>query len=281
MSKMKRYRIRTLVTVFFLIVSFIGYAQPCTKTLKIYANDNWFPYSYVKDGVYQGLEIEVLKKVLSDADLCWHFVSYPSSSRAIREFQKHNVDVLFAASYTRQRDSFSDFSLPYRQETMTLFGKKDKVELLATNAQAVPQNIYPSLRNTIVAVNRGSVYGGLFQHFRRLCSDCVVELNLAQERFELVMRSRADFLVEDFLSGLYLISHNSEYKNSIKASPFTIHQNPVHYMLRSDVLSKDEFSRLNYAIRQNQYFIEQTVEQYFQKYAQRNVLLKTENKKAS
>ncbi|WP_462152532.1 hypothetical protein [Pseudoalteromonas xiamenensis] len=95
------------------------------------------------------------------------------------------------------------------------------------------------------------------------------------------MRSRADFLVEDFLSGLYLISHNSEYKNSIKASPFAIHQNPVHYMLRPDVLSKDEFSRLNYAIRQNQYFIEQTVEQYFQKYAQRKVLLKTENKKAS
>ncbi|WP_462151716.1 hypothetical protein [Pseudoalteromonas xiamenensis] len=40
-------------------------------------------------------------------------------------------------------------------------GKKDEVELLTTNAQAVPQNIYPSLKNTIVAVNRAVFMGAI------------------------------------------------------------------------------------------------------------------------
>ncbi|KNC68891.1 hypothetical protein AC626_01815 [Pseudoalteromonas rubra] len=68
--------------------TFNAAAQTCGQTVTVSASDNWPPYSYRVGEQYHGLDIEILELVLKSANLCWRYVSFPSSSRTFEEFKK-------------------------------------------------------------------------------------------------------------------------------------------------------------------------------------------------
>ena len=231
-----------------LLLAFSSQLYACEKTITIQAYKNWLPYSYEVNGVFQGLDIEALELVLAKANICWEYVSLPSTARAFAEMKKGNIDLVFAASMSDERSQFAYFTTPYRTESAVLYKHVD-------NAQ---DNL---TETTTVAINRGGFYGSEFADYRDKCQDCVIDISLASQRFYLLKNKRVDFVIEDSLAGQYIVE-NSEFSKQVKTTGSVIHNNMVHYMIARDSLSDNELALLNNVIEQNQGEIKALIDKY-------------------
>ena len=227
------------VKAMFLGLAFIpSYkALSCTDTLKVGVEEKWPPYSYLENGVYKGLDIEIIELILSKANFCWKYSSYPSTARTFKELENNRIDLLFAASRNKQREAYASFSLPYRTETMIIFSHKGQPERFNFNTKHT------------VTVNRGSFYGELFTDYRAKCKDCVVELNSTKQRFVLLQNKRVQFSIEDELTGSYILQHEN-FDDLTKHVDSVIHNNKVHYMFGLTAKGDMVRERLNIAIKE-------------------------------
>lgn len=221
----------------------------CENTVTVSVANSWPPFSYLENGQYKGLDIEILELILKKLNKCPEYVFFSSSSRAFIEFQKGNIDIIFAASKSDARESFSVFSIPYRMENMQLFTHRDRTKEMAISS------------SDIIAINRGSVYGEKFELLKSHCDECFVETNLLKERLELLKRKRVDFAIVDELAGYYFIKHK-HVSSYLRPTNVSIHFNPVHYMLRPGYFSPSGIEAFNNTIEASKSDISQLVEQY-------------------
>lgn len=252
--------------LYILMMSSISYAQSeCEKTLRVSTSGNWPPYSQRIDGQYVGLEIEIVELILHEAGFCWQYVELPSSSRAFKQFQESQVDLIPAASFTQSRRKYAEFSLPYRQEVMLLFAHTQNMREFNTLKNVSASALLSNFGDNLFAVSRGSVYGQHFANFRHSCEDCVVETNFADERFNLVKKKRVEYAVEDYLTGAYLLQ-KAEYSEVVKPTSVRVYENPIHYMLRPGMLTEMQLQRLNLAIIKSIEQIEHLIDEYQKQY---------------
>lgn len=228
--------IRGLPLIFILTFSSQSFA--CDKNIIVSAANGWPPYSFETENGFVGVDIDILKMVFTKAGYCLTYVAFPSSARGFVELEKGNVDVIFAASWTHERQQIGYFSAPYRKEYLSSF----------TNVNNNIQFQYD--KETVVAVNRGSVFGQKFSLFREECTECVVEISLTNQRLSLLKNRRVDYAIEDLFSGLYLMQ-NSEFKGHIKLDDEAFHINHVHYLLNKKTFSPTMVKRLNKIIKNN------------------------------
>ena len=225
--------------------------QSCTDILTVNAPVEWPPYSIKSAGDYRGLDIEIIKIILTEANLCWSFVEYPSSPRVLAELARERLDLVFAASYTPERAKFANYSKPYRSEFMSLFTHKNN------------HKRFSYYTTSTVVTNRGAYYGENFEVFRKRCPECLVEVNSTEQRIYFLKNQRVDFAVLDELTGKEAIKH-SIYEDEIIATQTVIHKNDVHLIVRKS-LNPDYLERLNMAIDKSRAKIMQRVEYYRQK----------------
>ncbi|WP_235406006.1 substrate-binding periplasmic protein [Pseudoalteromonas sp. SMS1] len=224
-------------------------------------SSDWPPYSSKHEGTYYGLEIQLIEMIMRDAGFCAQYVVLPSSSRTFKELQEGHVDIIPAASFTQSRRKYAEFSLPYRQEVMLLFAHKSNALPFLSKQNLKGSALYSNLQNNIVAVSRGSVYGKLFSVFRKNCPDCVIETNLARERFNLVLKKRVEYAVEDNLTGAFLIQ-KGRYGEHVKPTAISVYTNPVHYMIRPGSLTEQQLQKFNLAIIKNRDALKQIIDDY-------------------
>lgn len=212
--------------------------EHCELTLRVSALDDWPPYSWKNEmGEYHGIDIDFITSVFSKLNYCWAFHTYPSSTRAFRELQKGNVDVIFAASYSDERTQWSTFSVPYRFEDMRVVRHMSDESTDWSNS------------NSTIVVNRGGYYGELFDKFKKQCSTCVYESNTAYERLNMVQNKRVRYALEDFAASRYLKKqHNFD---EIEISDQTIHYNDIFLMLRPGALTSGQLKQLNRQLEQH------------------------------
>ncbi len=224
--------------------------KTCDRTLRVSAALDWPPYSWEFEGNYRGIDIEIVEHLLTELNYCWQYLAYPSSSRAFREFQKGNVDLIFAASHSTERTGFARFSAPYRQEDMRLVyhTSEDRVETYTDNATVV--------------VNRGSYYGPEFEQFKWRCPDCVIELSLASDRLRMVAKQRIQYAIEDQYAVRYIRAMLG--LTNIATTENSIHKNDVHFMFRPGLLTEEELVAFNQAIKINQADIQSTIDMFFE-----------------
>lgn len=227
----------------------------CDKTLSISVAKDWPPFSYREQGAYKGLDIEITERILKSINYCWRYYSYPSSSRALLELKKGNIDLIFAASYSQERASYATYSKAYRYEVMQLF----------SNTKYDKETSYT--RDSLIAINRGGYYGENFADYMNNCSECIVEVNLASERINLVSMGRVDFAAEELLAGIYIINQN-KLNQFVQPTNITINSNPVYYMLNPARFDAQDVKKLNKAIESNDEAINQLVETYQQRYSE-------------
>ena len=236
------------ITIALLLV-FSSPLLACEKTITINASKNWLPYSYEVNDVFKGLDIEVLELVLEKANLCWRYISLPSTSRAFAELKKGNIDLVFAASYSEDRANWGYFTQPYRTESSVLYTHVNNNSAMALSY------------STSVAVNRGGFYGSEFADYRSKCENCVIEVSLASQRFYLLKNRRVDFVIEDSLAGQY-VAANIEFSNQIKATEHVVHNNMVHYLVAKDSFSEDKLAQINQVITQSKAEINAIMDKY-------------------
>lgn len=238
--------LKSALTTFLLLVVLVTsqtclvYADQadCELTLRMSALDDWPPYSWKNEmGEYHGIDIDFITSVFSKLNYCWTYNTYPSSTRAFRELQKGNVDVIFAASYSDERAKWSVFSVPYRFEDM-------RVVRHINDKSADWKN-----SNSTIVVNRGAYYGERFEQFKAQCATCVYESSTAHERLNMVQNKRVRYALEDYAAARYL---KKQYNfDEIEVTSESIHSSDIFLMLRPGALTSFQMTRLNNVLAQS------------------------------
>lgn len=251
-----KHMVNNFILALLFYIPFYSFA--CERTLLVSASSTWVPYSYTVGEKFKGLDIEILELILTKNNFCWEYIVFPSSSRAFTELEKGDVDLIFGATYTQERSSFAAFSTAYRDEKMIFFyndknqHNKDLIKNLTTS-----NSPYSLLSKSLIAKNRGSYYGESFENFKKECSSCLLELSLAKKRFMLLSTDRVDFVVEDYLTGLYL-----QVAKNIMPGRFIVNKSPTHYMFRKRLFDDKALEKFNSTIRNSEKEIAQIISKY-------------------
>ena len=236
-----------------LLTSSLCLANTCSREVLVSINDTWRPYSYLSDGVLKGSDIDIINNVFAKTSLCPTFAVFPSSTRGVLELQRERVDMLYAATYTHERATYADFSIPYRHEVMSLFshspikdGKDDFARLLSEG-------------KTVVA-NPGSYYGEDVKKLSEQYRAQFVYVPKADRRVKLVVSGKVDLLIADELTGQHYGSYI--YPNQLFLIHRVLHQSPVRFMFKKGRFSAQQLSEINQAISHSEAEISNIISTY-------------------
>lgn len=125
-----------------------------TETIRIGAEDDWAPYSSVRDGVPQGMAVELVKAIFSEAGLSIELVPLPYA-RCMEETRRGRLAGCF--------DTLPDASLrkDYIFHNLPLF--TDELWILARADNRATQMTAKSLTGKQVIVTHGYTYGDAFE----------------------------------------------------------------------------------------------------------------------
>ncbi|MDW7548711.1 transporter substrate-binding domain-containing protein [Pseudoalteromonas sp. McH1-7] len=243
-----------MATLVWGVVFTPAYASECSKTVNIGVVADWPPLTAFDQLGPWGLDVDIAEMVFQHVSICTNYIRLPSSARTFEEMTKGVIDVAVMVSYTKDRERYGDFTLPYRFERMRLFSLSPAMEI-------------PSLESLVkqtktIGLSIGSFYG---QELATLKNDTrykeqFVGIASAKRRIEMLMKRRVDFVVDDVITGSYFI--NEQGLDSAKAWPYVVHDNQVHFLLRNGVFSPRLISKINDAIVQLKPKIELLVSTY-------------------
>lgn len=84
--------------------------------------EDWRPYIYKENGQIVGPEYRLIKQIAEKAQCNVVFIETPWA-RALKELKTGQLDLLYGASFTKERSEYAYFSNPYRYETFKLVVK--------------------------------------------------------------------------------------------------------------------------------------------------------------
>lgn len=227
--------------MYLLLILFSALNVACDKTLKVGVGQPWPPFVVINNSNFSGIDIEITRKVLAEAGYCAEFIALPSSIRGLAELEKGTVDVLPAASFSKQRAQYSHFSLAYRKERMRLFWYEDS-ELAELDLASLMAD-----KKTFV-INSGGFYGEEFEQLSNQPNlrDLIVPVKMINQRLYMLQAKRVDFMIDDELSGLYMIA--KEQIKGITLHPYVVHDNPIHFMYSNKTVSTEQSQKIDDAI---------------------------------
>jgi len=218
----------------------------CETTLTLGLGlETWPPYYMEEKGKSTGADIEFIRQVLNEADICLGIVKMPSSERAQLEIQNGNIDFLYSASYSEKRAEYAAFSLPYRDERVRIFWKKSQHQHL-TN-----KTLVDLVNSGLMGVsNRGGYIGNYNQKVINDHSK-ITRVSTLRQRIRLLGLDRVDFAIEDELSGLYYL-HQHDIKN-IELHPYVVYKNEVALMFSRKSVPSKIIDKINLAIQKKKH----------------------------
>lgn len=162
--------------------------------------EEWFPVFYQQDGRLQGPEYELLIELAQRADCQLRFFELPWK-RQLKSLENADLDLLYAASRTPEREVFARFSHSYRTEKMLMVVR-------ASSMASPPLSV--SLRQwlgTPNEVGRDKVLGLILGYYygdalSSIIADSaiksrVLEVRWDQQLLELLSKQRIDgYMVE-------------------------------------------------------------------------------------
>jgi len=117
----------------------------------------WTPYQFEQEGKVTGLDNDLVLAIAEKAGCEVEFVKRPWK-RALEEIKSGITILAPGASINAEREEYAMFSLPYRQETMSLFVLKENLTKFAFTSLQELTNTKFSL-----GVTRGYYYGDVIE----------------------------------------------------------------------------------------------------------------------
>jgi len=216
----------------------IGNQLPICKKVGIVAN--WPPLTgYDASGPY-GLDVDIVRAIFKQANICINFVRLPTSARTFEEMNKGFIDVAAMTSFTPERQKYGIFSLSYRDEKMRLLSLLPSRKLYSL--EGLVKN------NKLIGLSIGSYYGEEVDTLltKKDTKNQFVGIASAKSRVEMLLKHRVDFVIDDLISAHYYKSKLGFKK--INIWPYVVHDNPVHLLLRHKAFTNEEVVTINDAI---------------------------------
>lgn len=113
--------LRTLICCLLLTTSGLALGQDCRLRV---GWEEWYPLIHERDGQLTGSEFVLLNALAKHANCQLEFIELPWI-RALKSLQSGGIDLLYGASKTPERETFAQFSQPYRVEQMLLLTQRE------------------------------------------------------------------------------------------------------------------------------------------------------------
>ena len=113
--------LRPLLCSLLLITSGLALGQDCRLRV---GWEEWYPLIHERDGQLAGSEFVLLSTLAKQANCQLEFIELPWI-RALKSLQNGDIDLLYGASKTPEREAFAQFSRPYRVEQMLLLTQRE------------------------------------------------------------------------------------------------------------------------------------------------------------
>ncbi len=229
---------------FLLVMALTPATVPALSCSLKLAFEHWPPYIY-RDAksLPTGLDFELAQAILNEAHCALVVEKELPAARRQLLFEQGELDLMLAASDTKERRAYARFSVPYRHESVGLFTtpqklpkyrhlasfaaiQKERVSLLAPRVGWYGRD-YARALPALTAVGSLNTFGSFHQGI----------LMLDAERAELILGDGAALRYEAKQQGL-----------AIAALPFVVLRAPVHLMLNANSTSKAELAGINAAI---------------------------------
>lgn len=243
-----RYRILGLIAIMSLASAAPALAD-CRSELGgrelVWAWNEWVPYAYQDDrGDPVGFDISLVRKILERSGCPFKFVKQPSK-RAQLGLKDGSVDLMAAASHTPEREKFSYFSLPYRDERIALFARADQSDELADLTLGDITK-----RGLRVAAGLGGWYGKEFEANQQALLDAklLVLTGDLEGRIKMLQGGRVDLVIDDQVAGI-ATARQLGVEGQLTILPRALNSDPVHLMLSRVSVPPAVVARIDEAIR--------------------------------
>jgi polar amino acid transport system substrate-binding protein len=207
---------------------------------------------------FVGADIDIVKFILSKANLCLRYNKMPSSSRALLELKKGSIDFLYAATFSDERAQYGVFSSPYRKEVVRVFWQKDfEKQFKQLNEANLSALFAAGLRGVS---NRGSYIGEEIEALLIKNSDHILTVPQIERRMIMLERKRVDFTIEDELAGQYLID---KYQlKGISMHPKVLYSSNLSLLFNRANISQELLEKINNIIEENRTEFEKILQTY-------------------
>lgn len=251
----------TLITL--LLLLFMPVSQACQLTMQA----QHFPPRFIKaaDGSWTGYNIELFQALAKELGCSSRFLETPWG-RSMQLLASGELDAMSNVSYNEQRAEFAYFIGPHQQE---------QVKLVTNLVPAPDKTSLSDLVNgkDLIAAMQGIYYGAAFEHALETAPafrERFVFVTLNQQKLELFLSGRVQYMLEDQLNLQQLYLHNTLNPLRHKAL-FTLYENPVYFAFSKKRWSDSQQQSLSKAWQklvaegkvqqlQQQYFVEQVTD---------------------
>ncbi len=239
------HKTQKILTILFSILSLLisTYTQGC-QLRSIW--EPYPPYQYMDEsGQIRGLDIELLKAVAAAAKCHVSFQHLPWK-RGLALLSKGLIDVGSGASKTKKRSKYAYFSVPYRDEAMSIYIQREPNKPLQfTNLTQLANS------SANIGIVIGYTYGNEFSKLRtakafkgrlsEVLSDSINIHKLAANRIDAI-------LIEQF-GGAQLIDQVAEVNARIQRHPLKIVTGEIHFLFSKKSVSKKQLGQFNQALQ--------------------------------
>lgn len=209
--------------------------------------DEWPPYFTQVDGKFHGPEYDMLRATAEAAGCKLDFLQVPWA-RAQRLLAAGELDLLYGAGHSAEREGYAKFSISYREERFVLVTRQEEGgpgETVSLDAWIRAED---TGRPRSVGVFRGNVYGAAIDGILAANPQQVVIIELSQNKqmTRMLEEKRLDgYLIEDAVAALQLAPADHGLRRLLIAEQ---KGDPLYYLFSLKV-GDDVIERFNAAIR--------------------------------
>lgn len=232
-----------IVLCFYFLMGAPVYAD-CERPLRV-AWNAYPPYAFkTHTHTVDGLDIRILRQLSLLTNCPLTLVEVPPK-RTFNLMRNGLIDITAAASKTSERQQFSYFTIPYRRELMTLFGKINNDKLRAIHAKEDLAGAPVSILKV-----RSAWYGPYIEQLEKDPDTATMFQELASPsgRFKMLWFDRVDLVIADALAGSWE-TNNMHFDKIIQPLPIAINDNVVHLMFSKESMSEEIVRNFNSAIQ--------------------------------
>lgn len=222
---------------FFLLIlaSFLFSVNVWAKDIEI-AVDIWEPYQIRTDSGYSGYSIELVTAVMKTMDnVTIKIIDYPWK-RALHMITNGDIDALFSANYTKERESFAW----YPKEPLV----KSQWVIWVKAGSPIKFETYADLENLTAGVVRGYSYTDAFWSFLK-SKGRFYDVTDDEINFKKLHLGRIDYTVAELGNGIDILKKNHLVESIQPLTSNPIKEDGLYIMFNKKRISKefcDDFS---------------------------------------
>jgi len=199
--------------------------------------DLWAPYHFeAPDGTVMGVEIDLIRDLLSDDDCNISFVKNDWVN-LLEMIKSGEIDVVPGATAVAGREDYAWFSIPYRQEQFEVFVRKgftlpsrNLLELAAADMK--------------IGLTEGYFYGQLMDLAQQQHADAFVYSSIAESTMLKLIEGNVSLIVEDPYV-VNMILHQKDWHDEIARTEIDVANTPVSFMFSKKTTSGKQLLDFN------------------------------------